>query len=227
MKGFNMSEQTQAPVTPAVPATPTTPTAPAPVTMPTQAAQTSTAAAIDINSIISQAEAKASEAAEKKMTGVFKSMLEQQGLDTETINKMTAEFKAKQQTPEQIAAEKDGTITGLTNDNLKLQRQLAAIGKGVPADKSDKYIALAQSYLGDDGDFGKALDAALADFPIPAQNNPAPAPVPQLPVGVSIFQPDGNRSSSATFTAEQIKSMTPAQINANWDNVKKTLNQKG
>lgn len=182
---------------PAESITPATPTVTAPAPTPVQAAATPTAVNVDINSIISQAETKASEAAERKMTGVFRSMLEQQNLDPETINRMTAEWKAKQQTPEQIAAEKDGTITGLTNDNLKLQRQLSAVGKGIPADKSDKYIALAQSYLAEDGDFGKALDAALVDFPIPAQPATQDAPpAAQLPVGVSIFQPDGSKGAS-------------------------------
>jgi|GEM_PF-1293937 len=45
----------------------------------------------------------------------------------------------------------------------------------------------------------------------------------QLPVGVSIFQPDGSKGASTTYTTEQIKSMSPQQINANWDSIKNTL----
>ena len=55
---------------------------------------------VDTNAIVSQAEQKAVEAAEKKMEAVFKSMLSQQGLDSESINAMTAEWKAKQVTPD-------------------------------------------------------------------------------------------------------------------------------
>lgn len=183
---------------PAPPAPVATPPAPAPGITPSQAAT------VDMDSLISQAATKAAELAERKNESVFRSMLQQSGLDVETVNKISAEWKAKQQTPEQIAAAKDGTITNLTSDNQKLQRQLAAVGKGIPAEKSDKYIALAQSYLGEDGDFGKALDAALADFPIPAAQNPAqpaaqnPAPAQQLPMGMNLFQPEGSGAAGGS-----------------------------
>ena len=49
-----------------------------------------------------------------------------------------------------------------------LQRKFAAVAKGVPADKAERYVKLAESYLGEDGDFEKALDAALKDFPVAA-----------------------------------------------------------
>jgi len=197
MKGIIMSEQTQASATPAVPVTPATPTAPVPVTMPTQAATTpTTAATVDIEQLTSQAAAKATEAAEKKMEAVFKSMLQQNGMDADSINKMTAEWKSKQQTPEQAMQELTGTNQTLTGQVQDLQRQIAAISKGIPTDKAPKYLKLAESYLDKDGDFEKALDAALVDFPIPTQSAPTPAPAPQLPVGVSIFQQDGSRGGS-------------------------------
>jgi len=52
--------------------------------------------------------------------------------------------------------------------SLRLERQLAALGKGVPADRADAYVRLADGYLGEDGDYDKALDAALKDFPLAA-----------------------------------------------------------
>jgi hypothetical protein len=68
---------------------------------PVQQVQTQPpAVTVDINAITAQAEAKATEAAEKKMEAVFKSMLQQQGLDAESISKMTSEWRAKQATPE-------------------------------------------------------------------------------------------------------------------------------
>jgi hypothetical protein len=56
---------------------------------------------VDISAIVSQAETKAMEAAEKKMEAVFKSMLSQQGFDSQAITAMTNEWKSKQVTPEQ------------------------------------------------------------------------------------------------------------------------------
>ena len=97
----------------------TNPTVTEPATTPVQAAQTQPAAVnVDINSILEQAQTKAEAAAEIKMVGVFKSMLEQHGLDAEAIKNMTAEFKAKQVTPEQ-------TIQAL-NDDLAAERSKIA-----------------------------------------------------------------------------------------------------
>jgi len=194
-----MSEQLQTPAAPAAPATPApvTPTATQPVTTPVQAAQTPAAAAtVDIEQLTSQAAAKATEAAEKKMEAVFKSMLQQNGMDAESINKMTAEWKAKQQTPEQAMQELTGTNAALAGQVQDLQYQISAISKGISADRAPKYIKLAESYLGEDGDFGKALDAALVDFPIAMQQVAAQEPAAaQLPVGVSIYQPDGSKGA--------------------------------
>lgn len=135
---------------------PPTHTATPPVTTPPQAVT------VDMDTITKTA----TEAAEKKMQAVFKSMLAQQGLDAETINKMTAEFKAKQKTPEQELQAAQEQLTAEQGEKLALQRRIAALGKGVPADKADKYIKLAEAYLCEDGDFDKAMDAALQDFPV-------------------------------------------------------------
>jgi len=61
-----------------------------------------------------------------------------------------------------------------------LERQIAAISKGIPADKADKYIKLAEAYVNEKTDFAAALELALKDFPIPEKGvagsgaNPAP-----------------------------------------------------
>lgn len=81
---------------PAQPGLPATPPAPA---------------SVDIEAIA----AKASEKAEKKMESVFKSMLEQQGFDADSINRMTKEWKDKQRTPEQEIRERDAQISELEN----------------------------------------------------------------------------------------------------------------
>lgn len=147
------------------PANPTPPVQPGNATPPQ-------AANVDMDAITKTA----TEAAEKKMQAVFKSMLSQQGFDSETINQMTAEFKAKQKTPEQELQAAQTLIATEKAEKLALQRQITALGKGIPADKADKYIKLAEAYLGEDGDYAKAMDAALQDFPITTPAAPGPLP---------------------------------------------------
>ncbi|MFT3951185.1 MAG: hypothetical protein QM689_04425 [Oscillospiraceae bacterium] len=78
----------------------------------------------------------------------------------------------------------------------QLERQLAAVKKGVPADKTDKYIKLAEAYTDDKTDFDAALDAALKDFPVTAKpekppyvppNPAAPANPEKKPTGAAII----------------------------------------
>lgn len=130
------------------------------------------AATVDVDAITRAASEKAEEAASRKMEAVFKSMLAQQGLDSETIAKMTDEWKSKQVTPELQMQEKDAAIAAAKAENETLQRQIAAIGKGVPADKAAKYIKLAESYMDASTGFDAALDAAIADFPFQKQERP-------------------------------------------------------
>lgn len=76
-----------------------------------------------------------------------------------------------------------------------LERKFEAVGKGIPADKTDKYIKLAEAYMDDKTDFGKALELALKDFPIAekgtpgAGGNPPPTSTNKapLPKGTVIF----------------------------------------
>ncbi len=145
-------------------------TAPATQT-PSQTAH-APAAQVDVDSIVSKAEAKAVDAAEKKMEAVFKSMLQQQGLDADTIAKMTNEWKSKQVTPEQQLQEKDTALTAEKAKNETLHHQIAALGKGVPADKMARYIKLAESYTDEKTGFEAALDLAIADFPFTKTERP-------------------------------------------------------
>jgi len=173
------------------PAEPTAPAAPmviAPAPTPVQAAATPTAVNVDINSIISQAETKASEAAEKKMEAVFKSMLQQQGLDTETINKMTEEWRSKQTTPEQIIQgkdaeiqQRDGTITQLQQQIETERQEKIALSKGVPLGAEDEAVkekavacfTLAKSYMSDTVPFESALEKALQIISFKEETPPA------------------------------------------------------
>ena len=121
------------------------------------------AAEVNIAQVTKQAAAKAAEAADKKMQSVFRSMLEQQGLDADMVNKLAREWKPK--TAGQAVRERDDAIALLQMENQGYQRQITAIAKGIPADRAPKYVRLAESYLEEGADFDEALDAAMADFP--------------------------------------------------------------
>lgn len=85
----------------------------------------------------------------------------------------------------------------LQAENKKLQDKFAAIEKGIPADKAEKYLKLAESYMADDVDLAAALDLAVKDFPVTAGTgvpgaggNPPPEGENKnaaLPEGVQIF----------------------------------------
>lgn len=177
---------------PAPQPTPTPTPAPAPGITPPQAVN------VDINQIIKQAEEKAAEVAEKRAEGAFKSMLQQQGLDAETISKMTEEWKSKQVTPEQIIqakeaeiAARDGTISQLTAQIEAERQEKIALSKGVPLNSEDEAlkekanacITLAKTYMTDNVPFDSALEKALEIISF-KQPDPSPAsPVPRFAGG--------------------------------------------
>lgn len=75
----------------------------APATVPAQPGTTSPqTGTVDIDAIVTRASATAEAAASRKMETVFKSMLQQNGLDVDTIGTITAEWKAKNK-PEETA----------------------------------------------------------------------------------------------------------------------------
>ena len=123
------------------------------------------AATVDVEAITKVASEKAETAAAKKMEAVFKSMLEQQGLDAGTITKMTDEWKSKQVTPDGTIAELTEKNEILTSEKAVLEKRFAAMEKGIPAELADKYVKLAEAYM-DRGNASAALDAALSDFPV-------------------------------------------------------------
>ena len=153
-------------------ATNTTTTEPtAPVTTPAPAAEPGTttqpqAENADMDAIIRAAAQKAEEAASKKMPAVFKSVLLQQGFDTDTIAKMTAEWKSQQTTPEDTIAELKTQKEASDKRADALEKRFQIVEKGIPADQADKYAKLAAVYMDDETDFAAALDKALADFPV-------------------------------------------------------------
>lgn len=113
----NIQEPTAAAQEPTA-VTPVTPsTAEKPVTQP-QAVQH-----VDADAVVAQAAAKATEAAEKKMEAVFKSMLQQQGLDTSTINEMTKDWKEKHSTPEDTIRQLQGLVQAEQEKNATIQQQ--------------------------------------------------------------------------------------------------------
>ena len=128
-------------------------------TQPTQ----STAVNVDVEAI----SRLAAEKAEQKMDAVFKSMLTQHGLDPETAKNMTAEWKAKQSTPEKELKARDEQIKILQAEKLAEQQKNIAILKGIPladeaqADKVNAVLTLAKSYVSDTVTYEQALDNAL------------------------------------------------------------------
>lgn len=100
------------------------------------------------------------------------------------LEKATGSLSAAEQA--KIDAEAKATL---------LERKFTAVSKGIPADKSEKYIKLAEAYTDDKTDFEKALDLALKDFPVAEKGTPGaggnPPPTTQtkapLPAGTVIF----------------------------------------
>ncbi len=60
---------------------------------------------------------------------------------------------------------KKADMTALKAENENLKHQIAAIGKGAPASKADKYVKLAETYVTEKIGFAAALDLMLKDFP--------------------------------------------------------------
>lgn len=100
------------------------------------------------------------------------------------FKKQMKAFREWQEAQKTDAQKQADALTTATKDlaaerskTLELERKVLALGKGIPADKLPRYVKLAESYLGEDGDFDKAMDAALVDFPVaqPAAKDPTPS----------------------------------------------------
>jgi len=136
---------------------------PQPEATPQTQSTQSAAVNVDMDTIVRLAEEKAVQ----KMDAVFKSMLTQNGLDPETAKAMTAEWKSKQTTPEQVLKAKDDEIAALQASMLAEQQKSIALMKGVPladesqADKVNAVLTLAKSNVSDKVTYEQALDNAL------------------------------------------------------------------
>lgn len=79
-----------------------------------------------------------------------------------------SELELAQGSVKTITEERDTTKAELNT----LKNTLAAIQKGVPADKAQQYIKLTEHYMVQGMSFDAALEAALKDFPIIAPQQP-------------------------------------------------------
>lgn len=104
-------------------------------------------------------------------------------------------FKEWQDSQKSELERATGTLTTLETEKQQavekatlLERKFTAVSKGIPADKADKYIKLAEAYTDENSDFDKALDLALKDFPVAekgtpgAGGNPPPTPTTKTPL---------------------------------------------
>ncbi len=147
----------------------------------------------DVNSLV----ARESKAAVEKL-------LKEAGIasegDYKAAMKAFKDWQDKQKTDLEKATGANTTLQKERDEALSkataLEQQLAAIGKGIPADRAAKYIKLAEAYLTDKNDFAAALDLALKDFPVASAGvagqggNPAPGDQQKknpLPKGVVTF----------------------------------------
>lgn len=147
---------------------------------------------VDTDAIVSQASAKATEQAEKKMQAVFKSMLQQEGLDTETINSVTAEWKAKNKPAEPEKPQESeeyktllGRLEALEQTNTKAKAELVERkqldylkSKGIPESHIDFYQFKASKLVKDDVSFEQAAEQYIKD-------NPIQSPPPEYATGKS------------------------------------------
>lgn len=152
-------------------------------------------------------------------------------MDIDGIKKAADDYKlaaetAKKQADERVAAVeyeaalKDG-ISGVKFSSVAARKAIFddLKGKGLKYDKGN--------ILGLDDAIKALQEADKGAFVFESTEPPEPAK-PPLPNGVKPFQPDGVKSGGTTeYTIDQIKQMTPAQINENWEKGVKQALQKG
>jgi hypothetical protein len=191
------------------------------------AGQTPSAAGnADINAIIKQAEAKANEVAEKKVAGVFRDMLKQSGLDTDAINKITAEWKAKQTPPTD-----DEAVKAAQSEVEQLRREFDDYKVKIEAERKEREFAasltetlLKAGFYEDrigvllkEADSNKTALENAADFA-------AKFPWAVKQTATAPYKPaESAGKTDVVYTAEQIKAMSPSEINKNWAKVKESL----
>lgn len=145
---------------------------------------------VDYNAIAQKAAEKALEVSERKKESVFKSVAQQEGVeDTEALNKMLAEWKSKQKTPEQEAEEARLELERVQNEKSTLETKIAVMSKGIPAEDVDDYLAMAKVRMdkGEADSLEKALDIVIQKKPLQQQNGGAGFSDKQPP-GKSTFE---------------------------------------
>lgn len=70
----------------------------------------------------------------------------------------------------------EARIEALTSKLAQAERRLRAVAAGVPVERADRYVLLAETYLEGGDDFDAALTAALGEFPLKAEEKKAQAP---------------------------------------------------
>lgn len=190
----------------------TTAAQPEQTTTPAGAAQTqSTAGSVDINAIVSQAAQKAaeiaSEAQEKKMDAVFKSMLKQSGLDDAAIQTMLAEYKAKQITPEQTIAqltkERDDGFAARDAELTALKQEKILRSHGLTDDEDIEIYGIRIGKLVTDG---KTFEQAAAEyFEAHPRKQKASANATNSGTGRTSMTPDGFEDYKKMSPQDKIK----------------------
>lgn len=180
------AEPTPAPATPGV--------------TPAAAAQNApTAVNVDIDSIVSQAAAKAAELAEKKNESVFKSMLQQSGLDDAAIQSMLAEYKAKQVTPEQTIQQLNGDIAARDAQITAFQRRDILRGHGLTDAEEIEVMGIRIERLVTEG----------KDFAAAAQEYFTANPRPTKPPASLMFGGAGQTPMTQTNDLDAYKKLSP------------------
>ena len=148
---------------------------------------------VDTNAIVSQAEQKAVEAAEKKMEAVFKSMLQQQGLDADSINKMTVEWKAKQVTPDMQIQELQQQLEQERIARTTLEKHTAVQSQGITDPEDVEYICFkVDKRVTKTKDFKTALAEYLEEHPYKKSGEEEPE---KPPVGALYLGTKGNKTN--------------------------------
>ena len=136
---------------------------------PPPAAATKTFTQEDVNSIT----------ARESKTAVEK-LLKEAGIAPEGDYKASMQaFKKWQDDQKTELEKKDGALTTLQAEKeaaetkaSTLERQIAVMSNGIPAEKANVYIKLAEAYVDDKTDFKAAIALALKDFPLSAKGVP-------------------------------------------------------
>lgn len=133
--------------------------------------------------LFTQAEmdAKITSAKSQAARNALDQYLKAQGVDKKTLEALITAHKQPPATAEDNEPSEDvaAQLEDIKAENAQLRQQLAAMGKGIPADRVPQYAKLAETYMSDETDFDAALDKALEAFPLPRKE------IPKIVLGAS------------------------------------------